>query len=226
MSIAADLGQSTFGAGGSEPYAHALRREGRLTLVRGGETRGVAADYDLGRWMAAADDVDRALIAGEAGPVLDIGCGPGRMVEAAMHQGLVALGVDVSRAAVKVARKAGLPVLARSVFDRLPREGHWGTALLLDGNIGIGGDPTNLLTRSRELLGPRGAAIVEVQADDHVDEVFTAHVVDGDGRTSSIFPWAEVGASALITHAANAGLIVDQTWRVDDRVFCRLVARR
>jgi SAM-dependent methyltransferase len=226
MSIAAELGEATFGAGGAEPYAHALRREGRLTLVRGGSPRATSSDYDLGRWMSAADDIDRALIASEAGPVLDIGCGPGRMVEAAIEQGFVALGVDVSRAAVSVARKAGLPVLARSVFDRLPREGHWGTALLLDGNIGIGGDPTILLERCRELLGRRGAVIVEVQADDDVDEVFTAHVVDDGGRTSSSFPWAEVGGAALAGRADDAGLIVDQTWRSSDRVFCRLVARR
>lgn len=226
MTIATDLGEATFGSGGSEPYANALRREGRLTLVRGDESPGESADYDLGRWMAAADDVDNALIAGESGPLLDIGCGPGRMIHAALEHGLVALGVDVSRAAVRVAKEAGLPVIAGSVFDRLPREGHWGTALLLDGNIGIGGNPTALLNRCRELLGRRGAVIVEVQADDDIDEVFTAHIVDDDGRTSSTFPWAEVGSRALTLHAAAAGLSVDQTWRVDGRVFCRLVARR
>ena len=220
MSIA-ELGrEATFGSGGSEPYAHALRREGQLTLVRDQGHPG--NDYDLGRWMAAADDVDRAILAGEAGPVLDIGCGPGRMVAAAIDLGFVALGVDVSRAAVKVARRAGLPVLARSVFDRLPREGHWKTALLIDGNIGIGGDPAALLTRSAELLGPRGAVLVEAQPGDDVDDVFTAHVVDEDGRTSSTFPWAEVGAAALERHAATAGLEVDQVWRVDGRVFVRL----
>ena len=31
-------------------------------------------------------------------------------------------------------------VLHRSVFDRLPGTGRWGTVLLLDGNLGIGGD--------------------------------------------------------------------------------------
>jgi SAM-dependent methyltransferase len=211
--------EATFGAGGSEPYAHALRREGRLTLVGGSGT----SDYDLGRWMADADDVDRALLASERGPVIDIGCGPGRMVQAAMGLGLVALGVDVSHAAVTVARRAGLPVLTRSVFDRLPREGRWGTALLLDGNIGIGGDPAALLRRCAELLGRRGSVIVEVQADDAADDTFVAHVVDDDGRTSSSFPWAEVGSRALARHATAAGLVVDQTWRVDGRAFCRLL---
>ncbi|AMM20140.1 SAM-dependent methyltransferase [Frondihabitans sp. PAMC 28766] len=214
--------EATFGAGGSEPYAHALGREGRLTLVGSSRT---GVDYDLGRWMAEADDVDRALLASETGPVLDIGCGPGRMVQAATDLGLVALGVDVSKAAVRVAGRAGLPVLNRSVFDRLPREGHWGTMLLIDGNIGIGGDPRAMLERCRELLGRRGAAIVEVQSDDDVDETFMAHVVDDDGRSSSSFPWAELGTRALERHAAAAGFDLEQTWRVDGRTFCRLVCR-
>lgn len=220
MSIAEVSREATFGSGGSEPYAHALRREGQLTLVRAEGKAG--SDYDLSRWMAAADDVDRALLAGESGPVLDIGCGPGRMVEAAVDLGLVALGVDVSRAAVKVARRAGLPVLARSVFERLPREGHWKTALLIDGNIGIGGDPAALLTRSAELLGRRGVVLVETMPDDDVDDVFTAHVVDDHGRTSSTFPWAEVGVNALERHARAAGLTLDQVWRIDGRTFARL----
>lgn len=235
MSIA-ELGrEATFGAGGAEPYAHALRREGRLTLVRsdaGGESSGShgegstepsSDDYDLGRWMAAADDVDRALLAAERGPVLDIGCGPGRMVEAGIALGLVALGIDVSPAAVAVARNAGLPVLRRTVFERLPRERHWGTALLLDGNIGIGGDPVRLLNRCRELLSATGAVIVEASPRDEADSVFSAHVVDDHGRASSDFPWAEVGADAMARHAASAGLRVDQEWRIDGRVFARLI---
>lgn len=215
---------ATFGSGGSEPYAHALRREGRLTLVR--EQGRARSGYDLGRWMAEADDVDRAILAGESGPVLDIGCGPGRMVAASIDLGFVSLGVDVSRAAVNVARRAGLPVLARSVFERLPREGHWKTALLIDGNIGIGGDPRALLERCAELLSARGAVLVETRPDDDADEAFTARIVDEDGRTSSTFPWAEVGANALRRHAEAAGLRLDQVWRVDGRVFCRLVVVR
>lgn len=220
MSIAEIGREATFGAGGSEPYAHALRREGRLQLVR--DAGAVIDSYDLGRWMADADAVDRALLAAEAGPVLDIGCGPGRMVAAAVDLGFVALGVDVSRAAVKVARRAGLPVLARSVFDRLPREGHWKTALLIDGNIGIGGDPAALLARCAELLDRRGAVVVEAQPVDSVDDVFTASVRDDEGRTSSTFPWAEVGSEALTRHAHRAGLELDDVWRADGRVFCRL----
>ena len=51
------------------------------------------------------------------------------------------LGVDISRTAVARVRQAGASALHRSVFDPLPGQGRWGTALLADGNIGIGGLP-------------------------------------------------------------------------------------
>ncbi len=50
------------------------------------------------------------------------------------------------------------------MFAPLPGEGRWGTALLADGNIGIGGDPVALLRRLREVLDPRGRIVVELAA--------------------------------------------------------------
>ncbi|GAA4671583.1 class I SAM-dependent methyltransferase [Frondihabitans cladoniiphilus] len=215
--------EASFGSGGAEPYAHALRRNGALTLVGDGRrSTAPAAPYDLSQWMAAADVVDRSVLHGERGPVLDIGCGPGRMIRAAADLGFTALGVDVSAAAAQVARDAGLPVLAQSIFEPMPWEGLWGTLLLLDGNIGIGGDPAALLGRCRELLRDGGAVLVEVQDDPSVDDAFTAHVVDDRGGSSAGFPWAEVGRDALGRHAASAGLAVSRTWRVAERSFCRL----
>jgi SAM-dependent methyltransferase len=57
--------------------------------------------------------VDRALlaafvelVAGTAGPVADVGCGPGRVAAFLAAQGLDVVGVDVSRAMLAVARDA------------------------------------------------------------------------------------------------------------------------
>ena len=66
------------------------------------------------------------------------------------------LGIDVTPVALDVARARGALVLERSVFDRVPGAGRWGTALLLDGNIGIGADPAVLLRRVAALLRPAG----------------------------------------------------------------------
>ena len=234
MTMTADP-QPTFGSGGAEPYARALRREGRLQLVRspGTDRQGSrpvdgvrhAADldaFDVARWSRGADAADLSTIL-DASSVLDIGCGPARMVRAAVDRGLGALGVDVSVTAVAMAVDAGLPVVAGSVFDAVPDEGTWDVALLLDGNIGIGGDPTALVARASSVVAPSGSVVVETAADPVVDVAYDAQVVDEQGRASATFPWAEVGREALGRHAAAAGLRVSQTWSVGRRTFCRLV---
>jgi hypothetical protein len=62
-------------------------------------------------------------------------------------------------------QEAGGQVLRRNLADQLPGEGRWGTALLLDGNVGIGGDVPGLLCRCRDLVGPGGLIICEVDPD-------------------------------------------------------------
>jgi SAM-dependent methyltransferase len=226
---------ATFGSGGAEPYARALRHEGLLQLVRvtGGAGRPASppaagdADeaFDVARWSADADAADLTTLDDETGPVLDIGCGPARMVRAAVDRGLTVLGLDVSPTAVAMAREAGLPVAGGSVFDPLPRERQWNLALLLDGNVGIGGDPTALLTRCAEILTATGSIVVETAPEASLDDSYEAHVVDDQGHASATFPWAEVGREALHRHAKRSGLRVAQTWSVDGRTFCRLRAR-
>ena len=221
---------ATFGSGGAEPYARALRRDGRLRMVRADgdlldELEHDDDAFDVAKWSADADLADLSTLDG-ATSVLDVGCGPARMVRAAVGRGLRALGVDVSPVAVELARAAGLPVVAGSVFDALPHEGDWDAVLLLDGNIGIGGDPTALLARCGAVASVTGGVVVETADDATADEVYLARVVDDRGSESDPFPWAEVGAEALAGHARRAGLSVVQTWCVDDRTFCRLARTR
>jgi SAM-dependent methyltransferase len=215
---------ATFGSGGAEPYARALLQdEGTLYLHA---VDGSRARFDVSRWRDDADAVDRALLRRARGPVLDIGSGPGRMVKAAVARGMKALGVDVSPVAVEIMRAAGLPVHHGSIFEPIPHEGSWSTALLLDGNIGIGGDPAMLLARCREVLRWTGDLIVETHADASRDRAYHGSLVGQDGHVSDSFPWAEVGRDALAPHAAEAGLRVAQSWSGAGRYFTRLLAVR
>lgn len=227
MSIAA-LDTNTFGSGGAEPYARALRLGDTVTLQlrdgRLGETS--SSTMDVGRWNADADDADLTLLRQVTGPVLDVGCGPGRMVRAAMDLGLVVLGVDVSPTAIEIAAEAGLPVLQRSVFDALPAEGRWQTALLVDGNIGIGGDVRALLSRCVELLTPTGEIVVELHSDAERSNTYTGRLVDARGGESAFFPWAEIGLRPLVGIAGELGLALAQSWERDGRSFCRLARLR
>ena len=160
---------AAFGAGGSEPYAHALRGGvGELLFLRNASSS-ASTTMDVSRWSADADAADLSLLASVDGPVLDIGCGPGRMVRAARDLGLVALGIDISRDAVRHARRLGGSFAEVSIFGEVPHEGLWQTALLVDGNIGIGGDISQLLERSAGLLRESGEILIELDArHDHV----------------------------------------------------------
>jgi SAM-dependent methyltransferase len=95
---------------------------------------------------------DESIMDSCRGPALDLGCGPGRLTAGLVARGSGALGVDVSAAAVRATRRRGAPAVRRDLFGPLPAEGLWRHALLVDGNIGIGGDPVRLLTRCAALL--------------------------------------------------------------------------
>lgn len=218
MSIAA-----TFGSGGSEPYASALRStESNVLYLRAAGSTGTVTMMDVSRWNADADEADLTLLRSVTGPVLDIGCGPGRMVRAAMQLGLHAVGLDVSPDAIELANRLGGSYVKASVFDRVPGEGMWQTALLVDGNVGIGGDIPALLARCRELLSPSGEIVVELHGDpNHVDH-YIGEVVDSLGGQSASFPWAEIGLHRLVGLLPELDLQLAQSWLSGGRSFCRL----
>ncbi len=182
---------------------------------------GTRARLPLDRWLgpltAADDDVlDRALA-----PVLDIGCGPGRHVLALARRGLVALGIDVSPAAVAHARSRGAHAIEGSVFDGLPNAGSWGSALLLDGNVGIGGRPTLLLRRLAQVVAPGGRVLVELEPPG-VPTRRERLRLESDDAASAWFRWAHVGVDGISAVAASAGLAVRETWERTGRWFAVL----
>ncbi|HWC12957.1 MAG TPA: class I SAM-dependent methyltransferase, partial [Acidimicrobiales bacterium] len=148
---------------------------------------GEAVTLDLDRWDLPASNEERALLADVEGPVIDLGCGPGRLVVDLAARKVPALGVDSSPDAVGLARRRGAAVLQRDLFGALPGEGGWGTALLFDGNIGIGGDPVRLLRRCRRLPARTGRLIAEVEPPGVGWRRVSAWLVT-DGRRSAPFP--------------------------------------
>ncbi len=190
----------------------------RLRLVDGGELA-----VDVNRWHQAPTPEDHDALSRTVGPVLDIGCGPGRHVVALLDRRHEALGIDISPAAVRAARRRGARAVRTSVWGAVPRVGHWQTALLLDGNIGIGGDPVALLQRTAELLGGARRIVVELAAN-HTAGSHVVRVEHG-GSAGPWFTWALVTPASIGEAAASSDLAVDDVWESSGRWFAVLSGR-
>ncbi|WUI44650.1 class I SAM-dependent methyltransferase [Streptomyces sp. NBC_00414] len=215
---------------GADPYSRALRTgHGPLFLRR---ADGWLLPLEVERWCARADAVDLEILGRCEGSVLDIGCGPGRLVAELAGQGRRVLGIDVSAAAVSRTARLGGPALRRSVFEPVPAEGRWDTALLADGNVGIGGDPRALLARLADLLVPNGLLIAEtvpVDVDErvhvHITDAITDTLADAHGTLGTSFPWARIGTRALVRYATREGWTAVDQWTTGGRSFVALRSR-
>jgi SAM-dependent methyltransferase len=187
------------------------------------DDHGADHPVDVAVWCRRHVPGDRSLLARCAGPTLDVGCGPGRLTSALNRLGHPALGIDISAAAVRLARARGAVAMRRDVFTPLPGHGRWRHILLADGNIGIGGHPAALLGRCRDLLGPAGSLHVEVAPPGSGSWSGAVRLHDGAGPASAPFRWAAVAADDLAAIAENAGLRVLGTWTEAQRWFTTLI---
>lgn len=185
-------------------------------------TGGVVRTLPMDRWFggssASNEDrrVDDLMLRNCAtGPVLDVGCGPGRLTESLNRRGCPTLGVDTSPIAVHLTRQRGGTAIRHDFFDPLPAEGRWQHVLLADGNIGIGGDPRRVLRRAAELLETGGTVIVEVDSASVI--TYEVQRWETGQHIGHWFPWSRVGISALIELAEPAGLAMQEVlatpWR-------------
>jgi SAM-dependent methyltransferase len=175
----------------------------------------------LADWTHPADENDCAMLGLCVGPTLDVGCGPGRLTQRLAELGHVVLGIDVLPEAVGQARERGVSAIRRDVFDALPGERRWRTALLADGNLGIGGDPVALLRRVRRLIDPRGRIVAELAPPGTALQRGFA-TVHCEARVTRPFRWAVVGVDDIGVLTARAGLRVAATHRFGDR-WCGVV---
>lgn len=194
------------------------------SVLQARESDGTLRVLPLDMWLRDARGADKRLVARAVGPVLDVGCGPGRHVHALALRSVIAVGVDVSPTALHLARARGATVLEASIFDRIPGAGEWRTALLLDGNIGIGGAPAALLRRIGSLLTPDGTILVELDPPGVGLEIVRMRLED-EHRESHWFDWARVGAEAIVAPAREAGLRVRESWEDEGRWFAALGLR-
>lgn len=176
------------------------------------------------RWATVRGGADRWVLNRCAGPTIDLGCGPGRFAEALARSGVPTLGVDISPVAVQQTTTRGGVALQRDVLDRLPGEGRWHHALLIDGNVGIGGDPTTLLDRTRRLVRPGGHVVVET-CRPGTGSWRGAVRLESSGILGPWFPWATIALDTLAELAAERGFEVTTTGVHGGRWFADLRTR-
>jgi SAM-dependent methyltransferase len=182
---------------------------------------GSARPLEVDRWIDGADAVDEHALAELRGPVLDVGCGPGRHLHALARRGVFGLGVDLCPAAVELARGRGANAIVGSIFGEVPYAGRWRSALLLDGNIGIGGRPARLVARIASLLAPGGAILAEL-AGPETATVETLARIETATAVSDWFAWAEVSTASIDELARAADMEVGEVWQQHGRWFARM----
>jgi len=198
--------------------------DGELSVLPAHRWLGAHPDAASDASGAAFDEgFDEAVTQMCTGPTIELGCGPGRLVARLIRRGVPALGIDRSATAIRLAGRGGAPALLGDVFAPLPGLGCWQTVLLVDGNVGLGGDPRRILGRAAELLGRGGHCVAEFDAE--AIGVVTRWVrLESAREVGPWFRWASVGADAAATLAAQAGLTLCSVRLIGGRVIASLAS--
>jgi len=189
-------------------YDRALGGERCWIRDEDGEVRPLPAHRWLGgRRVPEESDTfdevfDEAVTQMCCGPTIELGCGPGRLVARLIQRGIPALGIDRSATAIRLAGRGGAPALLGDVFERLPGMGHWQPVLLVDGNVGLGGDPRRILGGAAELLCGGGSA----------------------RDVGPWFRWASVGVDSAATLGGQVGLTLTSIRLIGGRIIATLAA--
>lgn len=181
---------------------------------------GTTVELDIQRFHASPSRSERRFFKRLTGPILDVGCGPGRAAAYLRERDVPALGLDVNADLVALARLNGALCVHQCTFDPVPFEGRWQQVLLLDGNIGIGGDPAKLLDRLRRILTPGGRALIEVERNGCSRKMIVREHVSG--KIGEPFAWATLTMSGLDELIAGTGWRCEYVHEIDDRLVVEL----
>jgi SAM-dependent methyltransferase len=218
-------------------YDRALGGERCWIRYEDGEVRLLPAHRWLGGrgapdGSAACDEVfDEAVTQMCSAPTIELGCGPGRLVARLIQRGIPAPGIDRSATAIQLAGRGGAPALLADVFEPSPASGRcpqpgmglWQTVLLVDGNVGLGGDPRRILGRAAELLGRGGRCVAEFDAEAIGIRARWVRL-ESARDVGPWFQWASVGVDSAATLAARVGLTLTSVRMIGGRVIASLAA--
>ncbi len=177
------------------------------------------------------ESFDEAVTQMCAAPTIELGCGPARLVARLIRRGIPALGIDRSATAIQLAGRGGAPALLADVFEPSPASGRcpqpgmglWQTVLLVDGNVGLGGDPRRILGRAPELLGRGGRCVAEFDAEAIGIRARWVRL-ESARDVAPWFRWASVGVDSAAALAAQVGLRLTSVRMIGGRGITSLAA--
>ncbi|OBH03712.1 SAM-dependent methyltransferase [Mycobacterium sp. E1747] len=197
--------------------------DGELRPLPAHRWLGVRCPDDVCPGDGSEDAFDEAVTQMCTGPTIELGCGPGRLVARLIQRGIPALGIDRSVTAIRLAGRGGAPALLGDVFDPLPGMGLWQTVLLVDGNVGLGGDPCRILGRAAELLARGGRCVAEFDAENIGIRARWVRL-ESACEVGPWFRWASVGVDSAAALAAQVGLTLTGFRLIGGRVIACLAA--
>lgn len=187
-----------------------------LSLV---SSSGEEWSLNVDRWLGPASAADTHALTRTNGRVLDVGSGPGRMLKAGSKMGIDIEGVDTDLSTALSLQKLGYTVHTGDIMDvDLPS---YESFLLMDGNLGMTGDPIGLLRRLCTLRTKNAVLIVEVESP--LEKTRTELVrLKTNSTLSGSFYWSWVTVQDLGLIAETGGWQLQQIWEENDRYFGEL----
>ena len=96
--------------------------------------------------------------------------------------------------------------------------GYWQTVLLIDGNVGLGGDPRRILSRAAELLGRGGRCVAEFDAESIGIRASWIRL-ESSRQVGPWFRWAWVGLDSAAMLAREVGLRIAGVHLIGERII-------
>ena len=159
------------------------------------------------------------------GPTIELGCGPGRLVARLVQRGHTRTGHrPVARPRSDWPAVAVRPALLGDVFEPLPGIGRWQTVLLVDGNVGLGGDPLRSSWPRRRAAEPAADVVSPSSTPETIGIQVRWVRLESAREVGPWFRWASVGVDSAATLAAQVGLTVTSVRLIGGRVIATLLA--
>lgn len=151
------------------------------------------------------------------GPLLDVGCGTGALLEVAYEQGRDIYGVEPTEAGFRHCSRLNVPVVHGDLEQAMTVYGEFRfDSIVLFRSLGLLARPVSTLTRCRQLLSRRGQVFIEVPNGDSAEARRLGSAWPAARLDQHICHFSEQGLRYAVQ---AAGLRVEALQLFSDRIY-------